>query len=130
MAAVKRSPIIWLEEFDNGFRVHHDILRYVEAGILEDVSSRLDPCPSFAARLKDRNWVRLWVEYPTVDHPGVQRYRSWPDRYTVMVQPDPTILFGFRIVGTNDVGVALWSVLQVIREKNPGWRFRIAEAAP
>lgn len=117
----------WLEEFQSSYRVPHEISRLVEAGIIEDVSFRLDSSPSFGAKLRDKNWVRLWVEYPHVDHPGANLRKGWPDRYTVVIQPDPTVPFGLRVLGTEDIGLALWCVTQIMRTKTPAWRFKIEQ---
>lgn len=111
----------WLAEFPAHFCVPHAVGHLVRDSILEDMSWRNDPCPSFGARLKDHNWVRLWV-----DHPNPAARRMWETRYTILVQPDPAVTFGLRIIGTDDLGLALWYLNETIRTKRRGWKFKIS----
>jgi hypothetical protein len=50
----------------------------------------------------------------------------WETRYTILVQPDPAVTFGLRIIGTDDLGLALWYLNETIRTKRRGWKFKIS----
>jgi hypothetical protein len=115
--------IVWQDEFPASYRVPKDIVGLVYAGVIEDMSWRNDPSPSFGAKLKDKNWVRLWVEHPDAD-----RRAGWPDRYTIIVQPEPAVPFGWKLLGTNDLNEALSWLTEIIRTKGPRWRFKVLEA--
>lgn len=115
--------IVWQEEFPSSYRVPRDIDHLVEAEVVEDMSWRNDPSPSFGVKLKDKNWVRLWVE-----HPDPERRLGWPDRYTIVVQPEPAVPFGWKMLGTQDVNEALGWLTEIIRTKGPRWRFKVLEA--
>jgi hypothetical protein len=110
----------WQEEFDSSFRVPRDIVRMVESGILEDMSWRNDPSPSFGTRLKDKNWVKIWVE-----HPNPTGRVGWPDRYTIVIQPEPAVPFGWKMLGTENTSEALVWLTEIIRMKGPKWRFKV-----
>jgi|FLYN01.1.fsa_nt_gi hypothetical protein len=114
--------MVWLEEFPASYRVPKEIMRLVASGMIEDLSWRNDPAPSFGARLKDKNWIRLWVE-----HPNWERRGGFPTRYTVVVQPDLAVPFGRRLVATDDLGEALYWLTEVIRARGHQGRFRILE---
>lgn len=110
----------WQEEFPSSFRVPKEIVHLVDAGIIEDMSWRQDPSPSFGARLKDKNFVRLWVE-----HPDPSRRIGWDRRYTLVVQPEPSVPFGWKLVSTDDIYEALTWLTEVIRTRGPRWRFKV-----
>lgn len=111
---------MWHEEFPLSYRVPRDVERLVEMGVIEDLSWRNDPSPSFGARLKDKNWVRLWVE-----HPDSKRRTGWPDRYTIIVQPEPAIPFGWKVLGTEAQAEALSWLMEIVRMKGPRCRFKV-----
>lgn len=115
--------IVWQEEFPSSYRVPRDVIRLVEAGVIEDMSWRNDPSPSFGVKLKDKNWVRLWVE-----HPDPHRREGLADRYTIVVQPEPAVPFGWRMVATDDLYEALTWLMEIVRMKGPRWRFKVLEA--
>jgi hypothetical protein len=114
--------IVWPDEFPASYRVPRDVERLVMSGMVEDMSWRNDPSPSFGAKLKDKNWFRLWVE-----HPDVHRRIGWPHRYTLVVQPEPAVPFGWKLLGTDDLAEALLWAAQVVRMKGPKCRFRVTE---
>lgn len=113
----------WREEFSKDFGVPIQIENLVEKGILEDMSWRQDPCPSFGAKLKDKNWVRIWIE-----HPYAQERHGWQDRYTVVVQPDPAVIFGWRMMSTDIFSHAFYTLQEIIRVGGPRWKFKILAA--
>lgn len=115
--------IVWHEEFPSVYRVPLEIVKLVESGVVEDMSWRQDPAPSFGRKLKNKNWVRLWVEHPD----PVQRI-GWDRRYTVIVQPDPSIPFGWKMVATDDIYEALTWLTGIVKLRNPGFRFQIKRA--
>lgn len=112
--------IVWQEEFPSSYRVPKEIVRLVESGVIEDMSWRNEPSPSFGIRLKDKNWVRLWVE-----HPDPARRQGWEHRYTVVVQPEPAIPFGWKMVSTDDVYEALTWLTGIMKMKGPKIRFKV-----
>lgn len=112
--------IVWQEEFPSSYRVPREIVHLVEDGVLEDMSWRHDPSPSFGGRLRDKNWLRLWVE-----HPDPEKRIGWEHRYTVIVQPEPTVPFGWKMVSTEDLCEALSWVAGIVRMKGPKCRFKI-----
>lgn len=112
--------ISWEEEFPSSYRVPREIVRLVDSGVLEDMSWRQDPAPSFGARLRDKNWVRLWVEYP-----DPAKRLGWDHRYTVVVQPEPTIPFGCKMVSTENMYEALTWLTEILRMRGPKCRFKI-----
>ncbi len=120
-----KGEIIWEEEFPSSYRVPREMGKLVMAGLVEDMSWRQDPCPSFGTKLRDKNWVRMWIE-----HPNVGLRRGWPDRYTVVVQPDPLVPFGWRMVATEDFGESLMWLTEIIKIGGPRWKFKILEADP
>jgi len=87
----------WDQEFPPDFHVPRRFAKLVAGGVIEDMSWRNDPCPSFGVKLKDKNWARLWVEHPNAD-----LRRGWPRRFTIIIQGDPTVTFGRRILATDD----------------------------
>lgn len=115
--------LVWPEEFPSSYRVPRDIERLAMSGIVEDMSWRNDSSPSFGVKLKDKNWVRLWIE-----HPDPQRRIGWPNRYTIVIQPEPAIPFGWKLIGTDDLQEALLWISQVVLMKGPQCRFRVAQA--
>lgn len=115
--------IVWKEEFPSSYQVPVEILELVFDGFLEDMSWRQDPCPSFGRKLKDKNWVRLWVEHPD----PVQRI-GWPDRYTIIVQPEPSIPFGWKMVSTESVHPAMSGLMALINKRKSGLKFYIKGA--
>lgn len=115
----------WIEEFPSEYAIPREIERQVSVGAIEDMSWRYDPTPSFGARLKDKNFVRLWVE-----HPSYGGRRLWPTRYTLMIQPDLLIYFGWRICATNDITLVMDYLSQLMRIRNPRWAFKIVKPAP
>lgn len=114
------SDVVWQEEFPKSYRVPGDIIKLVYSDILTDLSWRNDPAPSFGVKLRDKNWVRLWVE-----HPDPARRLGWEDRYTVVVQPEPSIPFGWKLLGTEDLYIALDSLIDVIKMRGPKCHFKI-----
>lgn len=116
--------IVWPDEFPASYRVPRDVIKLVEAGLVEDMSWRNEPSPSFGIKLKDKNWVRLWVE-----HPDPARRVGWTDRYTVVIQPEPAVPFGWRMVATDDVNEALAWLLEIVRMKGSRVRFKVTEAS-
>jgi hypothetical protein len=112
--------LLWQEEFPSSYRVPWGVVRMVESGMIEDLSWRNDPSPSFGARLKDKNWVRLWVEHPTPE-----KRLGWGDRFTIVVQPEPAIPFGWKMLGTEDATEALTWLAEIIRMKGPRCRFKV-----
>ncbi len=117
------GALIWQEEFHSSYRVPRELGKLVGSGLVEDMSWRQDPCPSFGTKLRDKNWVRMWCEHPTS---GLRR--GWPDRYTVIVQPDPLVPFGWRMWGGEDFSTALTCLTDIIRLGGPRWKFKILEA--
>jgi hypothetical protein len=115
--------IVWQNEFPSSYRVPRDLEKLVLSGVVEDMSWRNDPSPSCGVRLKDKNWVRLWVE-----HPDLNRRIGWPNRYTIVIQPEPAIPFGWKMIGTEDLPAALSWVAQIVRMKAPRCRFRVTRA--
>lgn len=115
--------IVWKEEFPSSYRIPKEIVRLVEDGVIEDMSWRQDPAPSFGRKLRDKNWVRLWVE-----HPDPLRRIGWDQRLTVIVQPDPAIPFGLKMVSTEDLYEALTWLAWIIKTRSPGFRFQIKRA--
>lgn len=114
----------WQEDFPSSFRVSKEILDLVYSGVIEDMSWRQDPSPSFGIRLKDKNFVRLWVE-----HPDRERRMGWDKRYTLVVQPDLAVPFGWKLVATDDVYEALTWLTEVLRTRGPRWRFKVQQGA-
>jgi hypothetical protein len=114
--------VIWQEEFPSSFRVPKEIVRLASSGVIEDMSWRQDPAPSFGARLKDKNFVRLWVE-----HPDIERRMGWGRRYTLVVQPEPSIPFGWIIVSTDDVYEALSWLTELLRNRGRHCRFKVSQ---
>lgn len=112
---------VWLEEFPASYRVPYEVERLVAAGTFEDMSWRHELTPSFGARLPDKNWVRIWVE-----HPDPRMRRMWDARYTVMIQPDPAVLFGLRIIATDDLALAIWYAIGATKLRKRPWRFTAA----
>lgn len=113
----------WRDEFSKNFVVPIQIENLVEKGILEDMSWRNDPCPSFGAKLKDKNWVRLWIE-----HPYSQERRGWQHLYTLVIQPDPAVSFGWRMMSMDRFPPAFYALQEIIRVGGPRWKFKILEA--
>jgi len=114
--------IVWQEEFPKSYRVPAEVLRLADSGVIEDMSWRHDPCPSFGTRLKDKNYVRLWVE-----HPDSERRAGWDRRYTLVVQPEPSVPFGWKLVATDDVYEALTWLTEVLRARGQRCRFKITQ---
>lgn len=112
--------IVWEEEFPSSYRVPREVVRLVDRGILEDMSWRHDPAPSFGTRLRDKNWVRLWVEYP-----DPAKRMGWDRRYTVIVQPEPTVPFGWRMVSTDNMYEALMWLTELLQIRGTLCRFKI-----
>lgn len=113
----------WNEEFQETYRVSRYVTNLVEAGLIEDMSWRNDPSPSFGAKLKDKNWVRLWVE-----HPDPELRQGWPKRYTIVIQPEPDVLFGWKMMATDDLNEALAWLTHILLMKGPRWRFDVQDA--
>lgn len=111
---------VWEEEFSRSFKVPVDVMRLVRSGAIEDMSWRNDPSPSFGVKLRDKNWVRLWVE-----HPEPRRRRGWPDRFTIVVQPEPAIPFGWKMLGSEDPHEAVQWLTEIIRMKSI-FRFKVS----
>lgn len=118
-----KGEMNWTEEFPPTYHVPSRICALVFDGVLEDMSSRHDDCPSFGARLRSRDWVRLWVE-----HPQPVARKGWSSRFTVIVQPDPMVLFGRRMLQTEDPEEARRCVLWLLKKRNLLFRFRIMPA--
>ncbi len=112
--------IVWDEEFPESYRVPREISDLVLAGTLEDMSWRLDASPSFGVKLKDKNWLRLWVE-----HVDPRARLGWKSRYTLVIQPDLVVPFGWKIVGTDDMYKALSYLTEAIRMRRSKCRFKI-----
>lgn len=112
----------WEEEFP-AHEVPYDVRLLVGVGTLEDMSWKNDPAPSFGTRLRDKNWLRLWVE-----HQNPARRAGFPTRFTVMVQPDLAVPFGRRIAATEDLGEALHWVVETIKARGRHGRFKMLRA--
>lgn len=112
--------MVWQDEFPKSYRVPMEVTRLVNTGVIEDMSWRQDPSPSFGVRLKDKNYVRLWVEHPDPD-----RRMGWDRRYTLVLQPEPSIPFGLKLVATDDIYEALTWLTEVLRVRGPRWRFKV-----
>lgn len=112
----------WKEEFPKHFMVPIQIENLVEKGVLEDMSWRNDPCPSFGAKLRDKNWVRLWVE-----HPYAQERKGWPNRYTLVVGPDASVCFGWKIA-EDYFPYIFYAIQEIIRIGGPRWKFKILDS--
>jgi hypothetical protein len=112
----------WRDEFPQHFAVPIQIEKMVEKGTLEDMSWKQDPCPSFGAKLKDKSWVRIWVE-----HPYSQERRGWPDLYTLVIGPDPSVSFGW-MRSFDYFPYAFYALQEIIRVGGPRWKFKIVEA--
>lgn len=112
----------------NGIEIPYIIRKMVEDGILEEMPFDQN-CPGFSAGFHDghrrRLWACLWVE--TKDP---QARHTWPNQYTVTVQPDPTILFGRRIVATDDLSEAIVSLSKLLKGglKDKQGRFKVLPA--
>jgi hypothetical protein len=113
----------WQDEFSKEYVVPIQIEKMVEKGILEDMSWKQDPCPSFGAKLRDKNWVRLWIE-----HPHAKERHGWQNQYTVVIQPDPAVVFGWRMASTDRFSHAFYALQEIIRVGGPRWKFKILEA--
>ncbi len=116
---------MWQEEFPEHYRVPNEVMNLVISGDIEDMSWRHDPCPSFGKRLPGGTWVRLFVE-----HPDPAERRLWECRFTVMVQPDPSVMFGLRVGCTDDTILALAHLKRVVFDRRRGWRFKIRAVRP
>lgn len=112
--------IVWEEEFPSSYRVPWEVIRLVNSGVMEDLSWRHDPSPSFGARLKDKNWVRLWVE-----HPIKEKRLGWRDRFTIVVQPELAVPFGWKLLGTEDRDQAVIWMWKIVSERGPRCRFKV-----
>ena len=117
--------LVWEEEFPSSYRVPRELGSLVLSKVVEDMSWRQDPCPSFGTKLRDKNWVRLWVE-----HPNANLRHGWSDRFTVVVQPDPLVPFGWRMWGGEEFPTALTCLTDIIRLGGPRWKFKILDADP
>lgn len=109
------------------YKVPHIFCTLVEEGVIEDMSCRNDPCPSLGAKLADKNFVRIWVEHPVKD-----ARKCWPTRFTIIVQPDPSVFFGRRILATDDLEHAYMKLMSLVRSRGI-WarqgRFKISSGA-
>lgn len=94
------------------YKVPHIFSKLAEDGIIEDMSWRNDPCPSFGAKLPDKNFVRIWVEHPMKD-----ARKCWPTRFTILVQPDLNVPFGRRILATDYLNEAYGQLLYLVRSR-------------
>lgn len=103
---------VWAEEFSPMYKVPYIFCKLAEDGVIEDMSWRNDPCPSFGAKLRDKNFVRIWVEHPMKD-----ARKGWPTRFTILVQPDLTVLFGRRILATDYLEEAYGQLLSLVRSR-------------
>jgi hypothetical protein len=97
-----------MEEFLPAYRVPAAIEQLVALGVLEDLSWRNDRSPSFGTRLRDRTWLRLWVEHP---NPGA---RTRGTRFTVAIQQDPASGEGEVVARTERVEEALFHVSEIV----------------
>jgi hypothetical protein len=112
--------MIWEDEFPSSFRVPWPIEALVMRGILEEMSWRNDPAPSFGARLRDRRWARLWTE-----HPDPECRKRWPFRFILMIQSDPSSTAGEMLAETDDLAEALRRIEAVLyRHGRTGPSFR------
>jgi hypothetical protein len=116
--------IVWMDEFSPSYKVPVRLEHLVLGGALDDMSWRQDLCPSFGVKLRDKNWVRLWVE-----HPFREGRRKWALRFTVVIQPDPEITFGRMAAATDDFEAAYARLLETLNARGgrPG-RFKILPA--
>lgn len=113
----------WQEEFSRDFMIPVQIENLVEQGVLEDMSWRQDPCPSFGTKLRDKNWVRFWIE-----HPHAKKRNGWPKMYTVVVNPDPGMAdFGWKMIATDTFAHAFYALQEIIRVGGPKWKFKVIE---
>jgi hypothetical protein len=103
---------VWTQEFPPMYKVPHIFSKLAEDGIIEDMSWRNDPCPSFGAKLPDKNFVRIWVEHPMKD-----ARKCWPTRFTILVQPDLNVPFGRRILATDYLNEAYGQLLYLVRSR-------------
>jgi len=102
----------WAEEFPPMYKVPHIFSKLAEDGIIDDMSWRNDPCPSFGAKLPDKNFVRIWVEHPMKD-----ARKGWPTRFTILVQPDLNVSFGRRALATDDLEEAYMKLMFLVRSR-------------
>lgn len=105
------------------------IRKMVEDGVLEEMPFNPDGCPGFSAGFHDGHRRRLWACIYIEDKDGSGR-RVWNTRFTVTVQPDPTILFGRRIVATEDLSEAILSINKLLKGglKDKQGRFSVLPA--
>lgn len=119
------NEIVWAQEFPL-YKVPDILSRLVADGLVEDTSWRNDPCPSFSAKLPDKNYVRIWVE-----HPVKNARKEWPTRFTILVQPDLGTQFGRRVLATDDLTEAHLKLLDIVRGRGlrvRQGRFRVTPA--
>jgi hypothetical protein len=112
----------------SGIEIPFVIRKMVEDGILEEMPLDAD-CPAFCAGFQDdkrrRLWACLWVE--NKDH---ESRRTWPSRFTLTVQPDPTVMFGRRVCSTDDLSEAVERLKGILKGglKDKQGRFKILPA--
>lgn len=103
---------VYEEEFPNGYKAPRQILDLVDSGLLEDTSWRGDKSPSFGAKLKDGNLLRIWVE-----HPNKSRRKGSPWRYSVFIQKDFESPPDDEIVETDDANEAAFWLRHILAER-------------
>lgn len=90
------------------------IQKMIEDGVLEEMPFDPDGCPGFSAGFHDGHRRRLWACIYIDDKNGTGR-KIWKTRFTVTVQPDPTVLFGRRVLATNDLSEAVLSLNKILK---------------
>jgi len=112
----------------HSIEIPYIIQKMAEDGILEEMPFNPDGCPGFSAGFHDghrrRLWACLWVER---NDRGSRK--TWPDKYTLTVQPDPTVLFGRRIMATEDLSEVVVGLNKLLKGglKDKQGRFKILE---
>lgn len=60
-----------------------------------------DGCPSYCAVIRDCRGKKLWLRI-FIEHVEEAHRRFWPQRFTVLLQPDLMVLFGRRVISTDN----------------------------
>jgi hypothetical protein len=111
----------------HGTEIPYIIRKMVEDGILEEMPFDQD-CHGFSAAFHDGHRRRLWACL-YVERADRGARKTWPDKYTLTVQPDPTVLFGRRIVATEDLSEVVVGLNKLLKggTKDKQGRFKILE---
>lgn len=111
-----------------GHEIPYIIRKMAADGVLEEMPCD-SFCPSFSAAFRDGHRRRLWA-CVWIENRDTKARKTWSTRFTLTVQPDPTVFFGRRVIGTDDLSELVVALNRLLKGgfKDKQGRFMVLPA--